>query len=106
MNAHDKWFVAEAIFQATVRTDNGSVPSATENMLFLVKAVDDPAAVAKAEEIARAKEHSYKNERGQRVEWTFVQLVELTEMIDQDFKDGAELKSKMRDVSGRSSTGS
>jgi hypothetical protein len=93
-----KWFVAQAIFQATVHSDEANARALTEDLLFLVQAVDHPAAVTRAEVLARAKEHSYENEKGQRVSWSFVRLVELTEMIDQQFDEGAELKSTMTEV--------
>lgn len=98
MSAEHNWFVAEAVFQATVHTEKADVRPVSENLLFLVKAVDHPSAVSRAETLARAKEHSYKNEKGQLVSWTFVRLVEVTEMIDQEFEEGSELKSRMTEV--------
>jgi predicted NAD-dependent protein-ADP-ribosyltransferase YbiA (DUF1768 family) len=89
-----KWFVAEAVFHVSVMKQANVLQ---ENLLFLVEDVDHSSAVIKAEAIAKAKEHGYDNEKGQRVNWTFVRLVEVTEMIDQRFQDGAELKSIMRD---------
>jgi hypothetical protein len=47
----------------------------------------------KAETIAREKEHSYENEKGQQVKWQFVRLIEIIEMIDQRLEDGVEIKS-------------
>lgn len=82
MSGECKWFVAEAIFQATVHTNQADVSPVSEDLLFLVQAVDHPSAISMAETIARAKQHSYENEKGQQVSWTFVRLVELTEMID------------------------
>ena len=97
MTFDHKWFVAEAIFHARVSNESAEISSVFENLLFLVSAADHQGGVAKAEAIARAKEHSYPNKSGDLVTWTFVRLVELTEMIDQRFEDGAELKSTMRD---------
>jgi len=95
MNSESKWFVAEAIFEATVHAEKAAGHRLTEDLLFLVQAVDHPSAVTSAEVIARRKEHSYDNENGHRVTWAFVRLVEVTEMIDQQFEQGAELKSTM-----------
>jgi hypothetical protein len=33
------------------------------------------------------------NDKGEPVQWSFVRMVEVTECIDQQFEDGAELKS-------------
>jgi hypothetical protein len=95
MSGQHKWFVAEAIFRATVQTEEADAAPVSEDLLFLVKAVSQLSAESSAEAIARGKEHSYKNERGQTVDWTFVRLVEVTETIDQQLEDGAELKSRM-----------
>jgi hypothetical protein len=98
MSTPDKWFIAEAIFRATVHTDVADISPVSEDLLFLVRAVDHASAVTRADSIARAKEHSYTNEKGQQVRWRFVRLVELTEMIDQRFEEGAELKSAMTET--------
>ena len=92
------WFVAEAVFQASVRTEMGDVRLIVESLLFLVQALDHPSALAKAVAIARGKEHSYQNEQGEQVRWSFIGLVEVTEMIDQQFDDGAELRSTMNEA--------
>ena len=53
----NKWYVAEGIFGATVAAENADAQPVSENLLFLVQAVDQPAAVLRAEAIAPAKEH-------------------------------------------------
>lgn len=98
MNGTWKWFLAEGVFLATVRAQESEVRSVRESLLFLVQASDHESAVSKAENIARAKEHSYENEKGEQVQWTFSRLVEVTEAVDQQFADGAELKSTMIDL--------
>jgi hypothetical protein len=102
MSVESTWFVAEAIFEATVHTEAGPVTPVAETLLFLVEARDHSTAVTKAESIARAKEHSYDNEKGERVSWNFIRLVDLSEMVDQDFRDGAELKSTMTEAPAES----
>ena len=92
------WFVAEGLFRATVHAEKADVRLITENLLFLVRAADQAAAVMRAEVIAQGKEHSYRNEQGELIDWTFVRLVEVTEMIDQRFEEGAELKSIMTNL--------
>ena len=93
MSTELTWFVAEAIFHVWVQTEQGEIKTTSEDLLFLVQAIDHPSGVTQAEALARAKEESYDNQYGQRVSWRFVRLVGLTEMIDQQFKEGAELKS-------------
>jgi hypothetical protein len=99
MSSEQTWYVAEGVFEASVRTKDGDVNPVSETLLFLVRAADQVAAITRAETLARAKEHSYPNENGEQVTWTFARLVEVTEMIDQEFQEGAELKSKMTDRS-------
>jgi hypothetical protein len=98
MSSERRWFIARANFQATVHGRKADVRPLTDDLLFLVQAVDHPTAVDRAAIIAREKEHSYDNERGQRVSWALIRIVEVTEMIDQRFEDGAELKSTMSDA--------
>ena len=92
-----RWFVAEGIFKATVTTDKGTDTPINERLLYLVSETDQQSAIKKADEIGRGKEHSYLNEKGEPVNWSFVRLVDVTECIDQQFEDGAELKSIMTD---------
>ena len=98
MSSEYKWFVAQAIFQATVHSEKGDLKPVSEELLFLVHAIDKTSAKPRAEAIARTKEHSYPNDQGQQVSWTFVRLVDVTEMIDQKFEEGAELKSTMTEA--------
>lgn len=93
-----KWFVAEALYQANVHAEPTDGRRLTEDLLFLVQASDHQSAVCKAETIARRKEHGYENARGEAVKWTFVRLVELNEMIEQQFEEGVELKSTIKDL--------
>ncbi len=95
MSTESKWFVAEAIFQANIQGRAADREPLEEDLLFIVHAIDEPSALAKAETIAREKEHSYENANGQRVVWNFIRLIEVMEMVDQQFEDGAEIKSKM-----------
>ena len=101
MSTEHNCFVAEAVFEETVHVEKADVRPVTENLLFLVKANDQSSALSRAEMIARSKEHSYKNEQDQLVSWTFVRLVEVTQMLDQQFEEGAELRSTMTDVHSR-----
>ena len=95
MSAEFKWFVAEAIFEATIQGRDESWEPLVEELLFLVRDVDEHSAAARAESIAKAKEHSYENPKGELVTWRLVGVTELTEVIDQLLQDGAEIKSWM-----------
>lgn len=94
MDQH-RWFIAEGIFKATVTTSDGDISRIRERLIFLVNARDSHEAVDRAEDIARSKEHFYKNQDGQIVKWSFVILVDVTEVVDQELQDGSELKSEM-----------
>ncbi len=91
------WFIAEATFQVLVKHESRDAPLFRERLLFLVSDVDSTAAMDKAQSLARAKEHSYRNGDGQLVQWQFVELVDVKEMVDQRFEDGAELRSHLED---------
>jgi hypothetical protein len=95
MNLLHKWFAAEGIFEARISRAIGDVPTVRETLLFLVRADDVTSAKERAEGIARAKEHSYANETGETVQWVFVRITEVTEVIDQSLEEGAEIKSTL-----------
>ncbi len=95
MSEESKWFIAEAVFRASIQGGDAERDPLEEDLLFLVRDIDASSAVAKAEKIARGKEHSYKNAKGECVVWSFSRLIEVKEMVDQRFEDGAEIKSTM-----------
>src|SRR5229473_5148595 len=95
MSTESKWFIAEALFHASIEGGVAGREPLEEDLLFLVRDIDEPSALAKADRIAREKEHSYENANGERAVWRFIRLIEVTEMVDQRFEDGAEIKSVM-----------
>jgi hypothetical protein len=88
-----KCFVAEAIFQATLEIPRPDLAPLEERLLYLVRSDGVQGALDKAAALVAAKEHSYDNYKGERVIWTLRQLVEVSELIDQEIEDGAEIKS-------------
>ncbi len=95
--SESKWFVADSVFHANRYVTDSTFTVVTERLLFLVTAVDQQSATERAVALAHSKEHSYTNAAGQPVRWSFVRLLDVTECIDQQFEDGAELKSIMTD---------
>jgi hypothetical protein len=86
-----EWYVATALFESEIEGHLNSKRRLCEETLFLVSAEDLPVAKQKAEKFARAKKESYRNKYGEKVTWRFVRLVDIREMIDDRFEDGAEI---------------
>jgi hypothetical protein len=90
MPASSGWYGARLIFEAVLE----GVPSAEstyEERIILVSAASESEARRKAEAFARAEEHGYENTEGNHVEWVFREVLDLASLLDEDFRDGAEV---------------
>lgn len=87
MNGEMTWYVVDCTFHSTIASDVGR-PPLVERTLFLLKANSLASARHRAEIIAKSKEHSYLNADNQSVNWSFVEIADIREMIDQVFEDG------------------
>jgi len=87
------WYVAEAVFESGIEHSGSSYSPLIDRTWFLVSAEDEPSAEAKAEVLARSKEHSYANAEGETVHWTFSRIERLREVMDDQLGDGTEVWS-------------
>jgi hypothetical protein len=80
------WYAAQLLFQS-------SGPEARplcEERVVLVRAASEAAALRRVLVYGKAEQHSYRNVYGERVNWTFVGVEDLTDVIDQAMpKEGA-----------------
>jgi hypothetical protein len=89
------WHVAEAIFQSSVEGASADYVPLTERSWFLVSAPDEEAALEKATELAKARRESYANADGERVDWAFVRIERVREIVGVELVDGTEVWSEI-----------
>ena len=85
------WHVAEAIFQSSINGARPEYVPLIERSWFLISAPDEEAALSKATEFAKAKRESYANADGEVVDWVFVRIERIREIMDVELKDGTEV---------------
>lgn len=64
---------------------------AYEEIVFLVRAEGEPSARRKALKVAKSQQSSYPDENGNVIKYTFVQLLDVAELLDTEFGDGTEV---------------
>jgi hypothetical protein len=87
------WYVAEALFQSAIAPQIASYSPLIERTYFLVSADAETAANEKAVTLARSKEHSYANAEGDTVQWSFLKIERVREVLDETLGDGTEVWS-------------
>jgi hypothetical protein len=75
--------------------DDDPIDPLWEEVLFLVRAADPTSAVTEAAGLAREREVTYTNNHGNAVEWKFVEVAEVQELEETEFRDGMEVWSRM-----------
>ena len=92
-SADKTWYVAVLIVAS--RVDDGRDGDPLLDLQYkLIHAPDHEAAYARALELGAMEAHSYQNSDGATVNWEFVGIHELAEMIDETPCDGAEVFSR------------
>ena len=62
-----------------------------EERITLIKAGSKDEAIQKASQLVGQARHTYKNEAGDTITWTCRRIVDVVEMVDVAFIDGAEI---------------
>jgi hypothetical protein len=89
-----EWYVAVMVVACTVggrRADDNLV----DLQYRLIRASDPESAFVEAMSLGPLHDHSYQNESGQLVEWTFKGLHRLDRLIDQKLDNGSEVFSTL-----------
>jgi len=85
------WYAVRALYRADHgRRDAGSVRTLLEESVLLFKSAPSSVAV-KGRQVAKQRQHSYKNVYGERVSWKLHQVLEIVEVIDQRITEGSEV---------------
>jgi hypothetical protein len=88
------WFTARCHFKSEVGSAQKYGTQLWEEQFFLVRAMSKKHAERKAKQLARRKQHSYKNFAGETVSWKFAEVIDVYEMIASRFGDGTEVYSR------------
>ena len=89
------WFGARLLFECVVDPDTDADDATFEDRIILVQAVDEQEAERKAASAGKKAEHSYKNQFGDTVVWTFREMLDVVPMYDSDLVHGTEIYSSL-----------
>ena len=65
-----------------------------EFRVLLIDAISEEEAELKGKQIGEASEETYEAQKGDMVTWKFIQVESVSEIDEEDLKDGAELFSR------------
>jgi hypothetical protein len=85
------WHTARVLYRSDISSLRPRRMHTFEEVYFLVSGFSLPEALKKARNLAKRKEHSYKNASGERVSWKLVRFIGIQEMIEQKLEDGTEV---------------
>lgn len=85
-------FIAVILYEAS--SDELSNQPLYEESFVLLKATSLDEARDKALLLARQTETSYQNERDETITWSLKQVIDVSPILNDTFKDGAELYSR------------
>jgi hypothetical protein len=85
-----RWYAAVLLLES-LHPEEPGIRKPFELQVRLVRASSDQAAWDRANEIAKAYEHSCKNVYDKKVEWVLREVVDVVELLDNAMKEGAEV---------------
>ena len=89
------WYAAVLIVQCRLEGDSTQDDLLYDRQIRVLRADDAESAYVRAIELGREEASSYENAEGQQVVWDFVGLANLTELLDDEIKDGTEVHSEL-----------
>jgi hypothetical protein len=88
------WYSVRVIYRSTIDGVEAG-DSLMEESIRVFTASNDDEASSKREGIARAGEHSYKNEKGEIVKWLVDSVDDAQDLCEDELSDGTEVYSRM-----------
>jgi hypothetical protein len=89
------WYLVKLVYQ--ILCGEGDHTAQFDEQLRLITAPDEVKALAKAWEIGKKEEDCFSNIHQQLVQWKFINIAEMYQL--QEFIDGAEIHSMIRETS-------
>jgi hypothetical protein len=88
------WYSARLLFESSVEGDESDAPLCEESIRVL-RAESSDAALLKAADIGHAAEHEYPNDSGKLVKWSFVSVLEVQDLCEDELREGTEVFSRL-----------
>ena len=90
MTKAERWFAARLLSEG-MHPDEPNAPTLFEESIVLLRARDTAEATRRAGEIGAKAETQYLNPSGDAVRWTFREVLEVQELLDDEIADGTEV---------------
>ena len=85
------WYAVRALYRSDVEHKGASsVRTLLEESVLLFKSTPSSVA-AKGHQVAKQRQHSYRNVYGEMVSWKLHQVLEIVEVVDQPITEGSEV---------------
>lgn len=91
--SENKWYVATLIMVCKVENEPG--PWTCDEQICVIRATSEQLAYEKALQLGEDSATSYQNVYGQTVQWSFVGLGNLEEILADAIRDGTEIRSRL-----------
>lgn len=88
------WYAVKMLLASQIENSENDRPLFERN-IRLFQAASEAEAIQKAEDAGRTERLAYENERGERVNWKFVRLIEVQDLCEATLFDGIEVFSEM-----------
>lgn len=88
----DEWYGAQLTFRSSRASSDDAL---VDSCIYLIRAPDEAAAIARAEIVGREHQHSYLNGDGEEVVWTFEGVVRVSVIIEETLEHGVEVFSRL-----------
>lgn len=85
-----RWYSARVVLERLIGGAQEVSPLFEERM-FLLRAKGDEEALQRAERLGRAGEETFENERGERIQWIFKEVLDIKAVLDDTLADGSEI---------------
>ncbi len=88
----DEWYGAQLYFRCSSEDSDEVL---VDSRIYLIRAPDKAAAIARAEVVGREHEDSCRNGDGEEVVWTFEGVVRVSSINEETLEHGVEVFSRL-----------
>jgi hypothetical protein len=89
-----RWFAVRLLSESAIPQDLAAEPL-FEDSLVVLRATDEIEAQQLGKKHGLAAQHEYENEAGERVRWTFREVLDVQELADEEISDGTEVYQRL-----------
>jgi hypothetical protein len=95
MASRQQWYNAVLLLEAVLPDKAELTELLTERRVIVLRASTDDEARSKANEFGSAAAHEYRNVDGERVQWRYRSVLEVTPLYVQEITDGTEVFAEL-----------